>query len=82
MSEVNNSRRQFVQKVAYTAPLILTVSVMPAFAKTGSAHCDNGVGPPPADPDCNPPGLVDKPLNNNDDTFGTPGGPQNQGGNH
>ena len=78
MPEVDNSRRLFVQKVAYTAPLIMTLSVMPSFAKAGSAHCDNGVG---TEADCDPHGLINKPNLNNDDVNGMPGAPQSQGGN-
>ena len=55
MSEINKSRREFVQKVAYVAPLVATVSVMPSIASAGSVrHGNNGVG---NGPDCLPPGL-------------------------
>ena len=33
---VDKSRRQFVQRVAYTAPLITILSVMPSVASAGS----------------------------------------------
>jgi hypothetical protein len=33
-------RRDFVKKVAYTAPLIVTLAVKPAVAKTGSGNQD------------------------------------------
>lgn len=38
MSEqnVDRSRRAFLTKVAYTAPLIVTLSVMPSIASAGS----------------------------------------------
>jgi len=36
MSEHNESRRAFVRKVAYTAPVLLSLAAAPAFAKTGS----------------------------------------------
>jgi hypothetical protein len=79
MFEEKNSRRQLLQKVAYAAPIVMTLAVMPAFAKTGSgpANCNNGVG---NGPDCDPPGLINKPNLNNDDFGGLPGSPQNQGG--
>jgi hypothetical protein len=77
MFEQKNSRREILKKAAYAAPVIMTLSVMPAFARTGSAHCNNGVG---NGPDCDPPGLVNKPNLNNDDFGGLPGSPQNQGG--
>ena len=80
MSEINKSRREFVQKVAYVAPLVATVSVMPSIASAGSVrHGNNGVG---NGPDCLPPGLKKngKSFLDNDDNGGTPGSPQNQGG--
>ena len=81
MSEVDQSRRKFVQKVAYTAPLIVTISVMPSIASAGSVHCNNGVG---NGSDCLPPGLQKngKSFLDNDDNGGVPGSPQNQGGSH
>jgi len=36
MSEHNSSRREFVKRAAYVAPVILTLQAAPAFAKTGS----------------------------------------------
>jgi hypothetical protein len=79
MFEEKNSRRQILKKVAYTAPIIATIAVMPSIASAGSVkvHCDNGVGD---GPDCNPPGLINKPNLNNDDFGGVPGAPQNLGG--
>ena len=74
MSEVGNSRRDFIQKVAYTAPVIATVSVLPSIASAGSAKCNNGVG---NGEDCLPPGLENKPELDNDDNGGVPGAPQN-----
>lgn len=35
-------RREFVKKVAYTAPLIVTLSIKPAYAQTGSGGNQNG----------------------------------------
>jgi len=81
MHEINESRRKFIERVAYTVPLIATVSVIPSIASAGSPlrGCNNGVG---NGPDCLPPGLQnnDKDFLDNDDVFGTPGNPQNRGG--
>jgi hypothetical protein len=35
-------RRDFVKKVVYTAPLIVTLSVKPALARSGSGDPQNG----------------------------------------
>ena len=77
MADINKSRRDFVQKVAYVAPMIATVSVLPSIASAGS--CNNGVG---NGGDCLPPGLEknEKTFLDNDDQGGTPGDPQNRGG--
>ncbi len=80
MPNIDKSRRKFVQKVAYAAPMIATISVMPSIASAGSVrHCNNGVG---NGADCLPPGLEKngKLFLDNDDHGGTPGDPQNQGG--
>src|SRR4029453_3523996 len=85
LAEVDQSKRNFMIKAAYVAPLVLTVSVLPRFASAGSAnakiHCDNGVGD---GPDCLPNGLEKngKTFLDNDDgpPPGVPGGPLNQGG--
>ena len=76
MSEHNNSRRDFLKKTAYVAPVILTLSATPAFARPGS-HCDNGVG---NGSDCRP----GKAYFNNDDEGGTPhvGTPGDPGSQH
>ena len=85
MSEINDSRRQFVLKVAYTVPFIATMSVMPSLASAGSVksagqNCNNGVG---NGSDCLPPGLQKngKTFLDNDDNGGTPGNPESKGGN-
>jgi hypothetical protein len=85
MSEVDNSRRQLLQRIAYTAPMIATLAVMPSIASAGSTFNrikrNNGVG---NGPDCLPPGLEKngKTFLDNDDgpPPGVPGGPLNQGG--
>jgi hypothetical protein len=39
--EHQESRRDFLKKAAYTAPVILTMAAAPAFARNGSPHaCD------------------------------------------
>ncbi len=35
----NKSRRDFVKKVAYVAPVILSMKALPALANTGSHKC-------------------------------------------
>ena len=36
MSELDKSKRQFMKKLAYTAPLLLTLQVKPSAATVGS----------------------------------------------
>lgn len=36
MSEINESRREFLKIAGYAAPVVLTLSVMPAYAQSGS----------------------------------------------
>lgn len=65
--EINskNSRREFIKKVGYVAPAILTIAAVPAFAKNGSGfktHGNNGIGQEKRGLfDGPPPGLEDKP---------------------
>jgi hypothetical protein len=43
--EVDGSRRAFLVKMAYTAPLIVTMSVLPSIASAGSlAIAIDGIG--------------------------------------
>ena len=35
---MSDTRREFVKKVAYTAPVIATLSVAPSLASAGSSH--------------------------------------------
>jgi hypothetical protein len=56
--EHDESRRSFIKKAAYTAPLILTLKAEPAFASHGSGKGNNGVGngwdpQPPGNPPIN-----------------------------
>ena len=49
MNKDNQTRRDFVKKVAYTAPAVLTLSALPSIAGAGShredrARCNNGNG--------------------------------------
>ena len=43
MSDKTNSRRDFLKKTAYVAPVVLTLSATPALASQGS-NCNNGFG--------------------------------------
>ncbi len=61
MSEQKNSRRDFLKKLGYTAPVILTFKAAPAFAKLGSLRCKVGEGHGKPDFFNRPPrGLADK----------------------
>jgi hypothetical protein len=82
MAEINESRREFLKIAGYAAPVILTLSVMPAHAQSGSGVVDllrgnNGLGnfedPPP-------PGILKQGLPQNDEIFVAPGGPSTPGG--
>jgi len=58
------SRRDFLKIVGYTAPVILTMKAIPAFAKNGSpvVHGNNGIGQEKRGfIDGPPPGLAVKP---------------------
>ena len=35
-----STRREFIKKVGYTAPVVLTMAAKPSFASTGSARDD------------------------------------------
>lgn len=35
---VDKNKRDFIKKASYTAPVILTLSAVPAFASTGSGY--------------------------------------------
>lgn len=37
------SRREFIKKVAYVAPVVLTLRAVPSFASSGSPRGNNGV---------------------------------------
>jgi hypothetical protein len=41
-SDSTLSRRDFVKAAAYTAPAIMTLKALPAFASQGSGHFGNG----------------------------------------
>jgi hypothetical protein len=55
MTEKAVSRREFVKKAVYVAPIVLTLKAAPAFARAGS-----GAPPftPPGPPPVIPPGSV------------------------
>lgn len=70
----DKTRREFVKKVAYIAPAVVTLSAMPSFASAGSArgNGNNGVGN----------GLDPQPRGNppfNDGPGTGPGYPGNRG---
>ena len=41
---MKNNRRDFLKKAAYVAPVILTMTAVPAFASSGSGYNGNGQG--------------------------------------
>ncbi|HSD96018.1 MAG TPA: hypothetical protein VLB06_02640 [Sulfuricaulis sp.] len=70
-SESNESRRSFIKKAAYIAPVVLTLKALPSFASQGSVKGNNGVGngldpQPPGNPPINdgPGTLPGSPGNN------------------
>jgi hypothetical protein len=71
MSEIRHlkSRRDFIKKVGYTVPVVLTLTAMPAFAGHGSGRVkeykgNNGIGQEKHGRfDGPPPGLAKKPGN-------------------
>ena len=77
-SDLQKSRRDFLKKTAYTAPVILTLAAAPAFARNGS-YCqprvkgNNGIGQEKRGIiDGPPPGLASKANNfdfNDNGTF-------------
>ena len=68
-SDHQKSRRDFLKKAAYTAPVILTLKAVPAFATNGSApmhqyKANNGIGQEKRGIiDGPPPGLAKKGAN-------------------
>lgn len=42
----NESRRDFIKKAAYTAPVIMTIAVTPAMAAVGSSTGNTNTPPP------------------------------------
>jgi hypothetical protein len=73
--EYRTSRREFLKKATYAAPVVLTLNALPAFAINGSPRVkgNNGVG---NGLDPQPPG--NPPVNDGPGTG--PGNPGNQGG--
>jgi len=43
--EIDQARRSFLVKVAYTAPMIATISVLPSIASAGSSPVESGQSP-------------------------------------
>lgn len=83
MSEISESRREFLKVVGYVAPVVMTLSVMPAHAGTGSGYNveklkgNNGLGNLLDGP---PPGIAKQGLPQNDESPVQPGQPDYQGG--
>jgi len=82
MSEINGSRRDFLKIAGYVAPVVLTLSVIPAYAQSGSGVVErqfgnNGLGNLEDGP---PPGIFKQGLPQNDETHVEPGQPDYQGG--
>ena len=71
--EHDDSRRVFVNRIAYAVPAILSLKAAPAFAAVGSEKGNNGVG---NGEDPQPPG--NPPINDGPGT--SPGNPGNRGG--
>ena len=71
--EHDDSRRVFVNRIAYAVPAILSLKAAPAFAAVGSEKGNNGVG---NGQDPQPPG--NPPINDGPGTG--PGHPGNRGG--
>lgn len=74
MSKHNQSKRDFLKKVAYAAPILATFKVTPALATFGSFanHGNNGVGN-----GCDPQPPGSPPVNDNCGTT-SPGNPGNR----
>jgi hypothetical protein len=51
-TQTNESRRDFIKKATYTAPVVMTMAAMPSLAAAGSVNS----GPIPGLPDDNQPG--------------------------
>ena len=76
------SRRNFLKtagKIAVYTPPAMMALANPSLEAIARSGCNNGVG---NGADCLPPGLQnnEKFFLDNDDVYGTPGNPQNQGG--
>ena len=75
MTEIQQTKREFLKKTAYVVPCILTLKAMPSFAGSGSGKAEkgnNGVG---NGEDPQPPG--NPPVNDGPGTG--PGNPGNRG---
>ena len=87
-NEHQPSRRDFLKKVGYTAPVILTLTAAPAFAGYGSKPCNvpkvrgnNGIGQEKhGREDGPPPGLFKKPNQDFNDNGTFTGGDKTKNG--
>jgi len=41
MSQKKSTRRDFIKRAGYAAPVILTLGAKPSFASAGSSRCDD-----------------------------------------
>jgi hypothetical protein len=55
MDNKMDSRRKFLKKVAYVAPVVVTLQAVPSFASSGSGFGRPGGGPPDNRPPDNRP---------------------------
>jgi len=51
----DESRRAFIRKAVYVAPVILTLKAVPAFASAGSGQSTDGIGDENEQPTYDPP---------------------------
>ena len=45
-TEIDQNRRDFMKKAAYTAPAIVTMAAIPSFASAGSGYTQSEITPP------------------------------------
>ena len=67
----DSSRREFIKKMSYVPPVIMTLGSVPAHASHGSYRrgCNQGVGEPVVNDGCQP-GHSGEVLNNDDQPGG------------
>ena len=45
--EIDQNRRDFMKKAAYTAPAVVTMAAIPSFASAGSGYRQDNIRPQP-----------------------------------